>query len=90
MASVTPNASCLGGQLGPSAVLDAQSGADFARSGRLQAPALGTEVSFQRTPNHHPEKGFVRSRQFGTGIIEIVDGDAKPLRLTPKQYEVVK
>ena len=53
------------------------------------APELGAEVRFQRSPTHHPETGFVRSRQFCTGIIEILDQDAKPLRLTPEQYEVV-
>lgn len=52
-------------------------------------PKLGAEVRFQRSPTHHPEMGIVRGRQFGTGIIEVLDRNAKPLRLEPSQYEVV-
>lgn len=52
-------------------------------------PELGAEVRFQRSPTHHPEVGIVRGRQFGTGIIEVLDCNAKELRLEPSQYEVV-
>lgn len=57
------------------------------RGGFSSPPALGAEVEFQRTPTHHPERGFVRARMFGSGTIEIVDMDGKPLRLTANQYE---
>jgi hypothetical protein len=45
-------------------------------------------VEFKQSPTHHWERGFVRSRQFGTGIIDVVDLQAKPLRLLPDQYRV--
>lgn len=55
---------------------------------RQAAPEIGAEVTFQRTPTHHPETGVVCGRQFGTGIIEVVDMNAKPLRLDPSQYQL--
>lgn len=77
-------------RLGSPVVRVAQPGVFFRRIGTQQAPPLGAEVSFLRGPSQHWEKGLVRSRQFITGIIEIVDGNAKPLRLTPDQYKVIK
>lgn len=53
-------------------------------------PKLGAEVRFQRSPTHHPEMGIVQGRQFGSGIIDVVDMNAKLLRLEPSQYEVVE
>lgn len=90
MADASQDTACLYGQLGSSAAHSAQSEATFSRTGTPQAPDLGAEVSFQRTPTHDWETGHVRSRQFCTGIIEIIDENAKPLRLTPDQYKVIK
>lgn len=89
MAATNQDTACHTGQLGSSAAHHAQSEAAFPKTGTPQAPDLGAEVSFQRTPTHHWERGFVRSRQFGTGIIDIIDTEAKPLRLMPGQYRVV-
>lgn len=65
------------------------SGPSIPRQG-ASFPPLGSEVRFQRSPDHHPETGIVWGRQFGTRVIEIVDSDAKPLRLMPDQYEVIE
>lgn len=51
---------------------------------------LGAEVSFKRHRDATPERGFVRSRQFCSLIIEVVDMRGKPLRLDPSQYEAIK
>lgn len=52
-------------------------------------PEIGDTVQFRRSPTHAPETGFVKGRLFGSRDIEIVDANAKPLRLTPSQYEVI-
>lgn len=49
-------------------------------------PEIGDEVTFTRSPSHEPETGYVRSREFGTRCIEVVDANGKPLRLMPGQY----
>jgi|GEM_PF-1623117 len=49
-------------------------------------PKVGDEVSFARSPSHASETGYVRSREFGTRCIEVVDANAKTLRLMPGQY----
>jgi hypothetical protein len=49
-------------------------------------PELGDKVTFTRSPSHGWETGYVRSRKFGTRCIEVVDANAKPLRLVPGQY----
>lgn len=90
MVNATQDTACRNGQLGSSAALQMQSGATFPRTGAPQAPELGAEISFQRTPTHQWERGLVRGRQFGTGIIDVVDENAKPLRLTPDQYKAIK
>lgn len=90
MADATQDTACIYGQLGAPAAHPAQSEATFPRTGTPQAPDLGAEVSFQRSPTHHWERGFVRGRQFGTGIIDIVDTNAGPLRLMPDQYRAVE
>ncbi len=89
MADASQDTACLNGKLGSPAVHPVQSEAIFPRTGTPQAPDLGAEVSFQRSPTHHWECGFVKGRQFGTGIIDILDTDAKPLRLMPEQYRAV-
>jgi len=78
------------GQTGPLAARGALSGTPFRRAGIVQAPEIGSEVRFRRSATHHWERGFVRSRQFCTGIIDVVDDAAKPLRLMPDQYRVVQ
>lgn len=50
---------------------------------------LGAEVSFKRHRDATPERGFVRSRQFCSLIIEVVDMRGKPLRLDPSQYKAI-
>lgn len=90
MADANQDTACLNGQLGSPVVRVAQPGASNPRLGTPQAPALGAEVRFQRAPSQQWEKGHVRSRQFGTGIIEIVDENAKSLRLTPDQYKAIE
>ncbi|KPU84207.1 hypothetical protein JI58_04270 [Marinosulfonomonas sp. PRT-SC04] len=90
MPDANQDTACLNGRLGAPVVRVAQPEASFPRTGRLQAPALGVEVSFLRASSQQWEKGHVRSRQFGTGIIEIVDENAKPLRLTPDQYKTIE
>ncbi|WP_299297472.1 hypothetical protein [uncultured Tateyamaria sp.] len=52
-------------------------------------PEIGDEVRFQRSPTHHPERGFVRGREFGTRGIDVVDMRGKALRLPAGQYELV-
>lgn len=59
------------------------------RGGFSSPPELGAEVTFRRSPSHHPETGYVRGRMYGSGAIEIVDMNAKPLRLEAHQYEHV-
>tara|TARA_R110000850_G_scaffold275758_1_gene415703 strand:- start:2707 stop:2985 length:279 start_codon:yes stop_codon:yes gene_type:complete len=49
-------------------------------------PEVGDEVVFTRSPSHETETGYVMSREYGTRCIEIVDVNAKPLRLRPGQY----
>lgn len=49
-------------------------------------PEVGDEVIFTRSPSHERETGYVMSREYGTRCIEIVDVNAKPLRLRPGQY----
>lgn len=90
MADANQDTACRNGQLGAPVVRVAQPEASFPRTGAPQAPALGGEVSFLRAANQKWEKGHVRSRQFGTGIIEIVDENKKSLRLTPDQYKAIK
>lgn len=58
--------------------------------GPQQAPELGSEVRFKKHPSAKWEAGIVRGRQFGTGIIEVIDLNAKQLRLMPEQYEFVR
>lgn len=52
----------------------------------FQFPEVGDEVIFTRSPSHERETGYVMSREYGTRCIEIVDVNAKPLRLRPGQY----
>jgi hypothetical protein len=49
-------------------------------------PEVGDEVIFTRSPSHERETGYVMSREYGTRCIEIIDVNAKPLRLRPGQY----
>jgi len=49
-------------------------------------PEVGDEVVFTRSPSHERETGYVMSREYGTRCIEVVDVNAKPLRLRPGQY----
>ena len=49
-------------------------------------PEVGDEVTFARSPSHEWETGYVMSREFGSRCIEVVDVNAKPLRLRPGQY----
>ena len=49
-------------------------------------PEVGDEVAFTRSPSHEWETGYVMSREFGSRCIEVVDVNAKPLRLRPGQY----
>jgi hypothetical protein len=58
----------------------------FSSRAPFHFPELGDKVSFSRTPSHRREIGYVRSREFGTRCIEVVDANAKPLRLVPGQY----
>lgn len=83
------NAAPVSGTTGYRTSDETASGVSFPRYGSAQAPELGAEVRFCRSPSDEPETGIVRGRQFGTGIVEIVDMNAKPLRLYPEQYEVV-
>ena len=55
----------------------------------LPFPEIGDTVRFQRTRTHHPEEGIVRGRSFGTRAIDVVDMQAKPLRLMAGEYELV-
>ena len=67
------------------------SGADAShRRASFSPPELGAKVRFQRSATHHPEIGVVRSRQFGTGIIEIADKDNRQIRLERGDYEVIE
>lgn len=82
--SLKPSADHLPRSAGPTE----PSGAAGPRRGAFSSPpALGAEVTFRRSPSHHPETGFVRGRMYGSDAIEIVDMDGKPLRLTANQYE---
>lgn len=76
------------GQTGPRSHSLPRSGTPLG-SHTTAAPELGSEVEFRRSPTHHPERGFVRSRQFGTGIIDVIDMRAKVIRLMPDQYRAV-
>ncbi|MEY8099059.1 hypothetical protein AB9F29_16780 [Falsihalocynthiibacter sp. S25ZX9] len=58
--------------------------------GPQQSPELGAEVRFMKHPSAKWEAGIVRGRQFGTGIIEVIDLNAKQVRLMPEQYEFVR
>lgn len=49
-------------------------------------PEVGDEIVFTRSPSHERETGYVMSREYGTRCIEIIDVNAKPLRLRPGQY----
>ena len=82
-----PNAASITTQAGatsPSSTGTSSSGAPF------HFPELGDQVRFKRSPTHHPERGIVRGRMFGSRDIEIVDMGAKPLRLHANQYEVIQ
>jgi hypothetical protein len=76
-------------------ITDQQAGAPMppsifsSRSGALfHSAQLGTEVTFRRSATDEPEQGIVRSREFGTQCIEVVDTRGKPLRIGPDQYEI--
>lgn len=50
------------------------------------SPQIGQQVRFQRSHHHHPETGTVCSRQFGTGIIEVIDAGGATVELNETQY----
>lgn len=68
---------------------DPSGASPICQRGFIAPPAIGTLVRFRRSPTHHPETGTVWGRQFGTGIVEVVDHDGKPLRLMRGCYEVI-
>ena len=72
-----------GGPTQPHGLTATNRGAFFA------PPELGAEVRFKRSPSHAPELGFVRSRQFGTGHIGVMDWNGKELQILHGQYEVI-
>ncbi len=66
--------------------VDVQTSASVNSRFPFQFPEVGDEVIFTRSPSHERETGYVMSREYGTRCIEIVDVNAKPLRLRPGQY----
>ena len=72
-----------GGSTQPHGLTATNRGAFFA------PPDLGAMVRFSRSPSHAPEFGFVRSRQFGTGHIGVIDWNGKELQILRGQYEVI-
>lgn len=65
---------------------DTHSGVSINSRLPFQFPEVGDEVIFTRSPSHERETGYVIWREYGTGCIEIVDINAKPLRLRSGQY----
>lgn len=66
--------------------VDVHTNASFNSRFPFHFPEVGDEVIFSRSPSHERETGYVMSREYGTRCIEIVDANAKPLRLRPGQY----
>ncbi len=66
--------------------VDVHTNASFNSRFPFHFPEVGDEVIFSRSPSHERETGYVMSREYGTRCIEIVDSNAKPLRLRPGQY----
>jgi hypothetical protein len=66
--------------------VDVQTSASVNSRFPFHFPEVGDEVIFTRSPSHERETGYVMSREYGTRCIEIIDVNAKPLRLRPGQY----